>query len=118
VVQDRVARARALIDAGHSYIHAAVEAGWRFVQAGPRLTAAEGVPLALAGSFGLEAAVQAVDIVYALAGTTAIRNEHRLQQYFRDAHTIGQHAFASPARFESLGKLLLGRQSDWALYYV
>jgi len=39
-------------------------------------------------------------------------------QYFRDVHTASQHAFASISRFESIGKLMLGRQSDWAFYYL
>jgi len=117
-VQDRVARARALIDAGRNTIYAEVAKAWAFVQGGARITVAEGVPLALAASFGMEAAVQAVDLVHGIAGTSAIRNEQRFQQYFRDVHTISQHAFASASRYESLGKILLGRQSDWALYYV
>jgi alkylation response protein AidB-like acyl-CoA dehydrogenase len=117
-VQDGVARARALIDAGRSYIHTTVSDAWQFVQGGPRITVAEGVPLGLAGSFGMRAAVQAVDLVYDMAGSTAFRQEHPLQQYFRDVHTLSQHAITSAARFESLGKVMLGRQSDWALYYV
>jgi hypothetical protein len=31
---------------------------------------------------------------------------------------MNQHALASAARFESLGKLTLGRQSDWAFHYL
>lgn len=62
VVQDRVARARALIDTGRSYMHATVADAWEFVQTGKRITVNEGVPLGLAASFGVEAAVQAVDL--------------------------------------------------------
>jgi alkylation response protein AidB-like acyl-CoA dehydrogenase len=118
VVHDRVARARALINAGRSAIYSEMEAAWQFVQGGGRITGESCIPLGLAVSFGMEAAVQAVDIVHAVAGTSAIRDERRFQQYFRDVHTISQHAFASSARFESLGKMMLGRQTDWAFYYV
>ena len=62
--------------------------------------------------------MQAVDLVHAVAGTTAIRNEYPFERYFRDVHTISQHTQASSARFESLGTMMLGRRSDWALYYV
>jgi hypothetical protein len=82
------------------------------------MTAAAGIPLALAASHGLAAAVQAVDLVHAMAGTTAFREEHRFPQYFRDIHTLSQHAFASTDRYESVGKLILGRRSDWAAYNV
>jgi indole-3-acetate monooxygenase len=119
-VQDGVARARAQIDAAHSYIHTTVSDAWQFVHrdGSPRITVNEGVPLGLAGSFGVQSAVQAVDRVYELAGTTAIREEHPFQQYFRDVQTLRQHAIASVNRFESLGKILLGRQSDWGFYYT
>jgi Acyl-CoA dehydrogenase, C-terminal domain len=63
-------------------------------------------------------ACQAVDLVHGCAGTSGIRNDQRFQQHFRDVHTISQHAFASPGRFESIGKLLLGRESDWPFYYL
>jgi len=56
--------------------------------------------------------------VHRCAGTNAIRTESRFQQYFRDVHTISQHAFLSSARFESIGKLLLDRDSDWPFYYL
>lgn len=117
-VQDGVARSRALIDAARSYIYATVGEAWQCVQSGARITIAEGVPLGLAGSFGMQAAVQAVDVVYSMAGSTAFREEHPFQQCFRDVHTLSQHAIASAARFESLGKVMLGRQSDWLLYYI
>jgi alkylation response protein AidB-like acyl-CoA dehydrogenase len=118
VVQDGVARANAQIEAARSYIYACVSTAWEYVQDGSRLSAQEGIPLALAATFGLESAVKAVRIVHDLAGTSAIRNEQPFQQHFRDVHTISQHAFAATSRFESVGKLLLGRPSDWPLYYV
>jgi alkylation response protein AidB-like acyl-CoA dehydrogenase len=117
-VQDQVAQAQAWIDAGRSYIYGAVSDAWEFAQGGGRITAAEGVPLGLAASFGMQAAVQSVNLVHAMAGMNAIRNERRFQRYFRDVHTLSQHAQTSASRFESLGKLMLGRRSDWALYYL
>lgn len=118
VVRDRVARARALIEAGRAAVYSAVGEAWQFVQEGGRITGDKCIPLGLAASFGMEAAVQAVDLVHAVAGTTAIREEYPFERYFRDVHTISQHTQASSARFESLGTMMLGRRSDWALYYV
>lgn len=117
-VQDGIARARAQVDAARSYILSTAADAWQFVQEGSRITINEGVPLGLAASFGMQSAVQAMDIVYEMAGTTAIREEHPFQQYFRDVQTLRQHAIASTNRFESLGKVMLGRQSDWVFYYV
>jgi alkylation response protein AidB-like acyl-CoA dehydrogenase len=117
-VQERVARARALIEAGSGYIETAVARAWDFVLKGQKLDIEYGSSLALAGSFSHDAACQAVDLVHSCAGTTGIRQEHRFQQYFRDVHTVSQHAFSSWNRFESIGKLMLGRESDWAFYYL
>jgi alkylation response protein AidB-like acyl-CoA dehydrogenase len=116
VVQDQLARARAGVDAARAYLYAALAAADEAVQTQPGLTTEQGIPLALAASHAVEAASQAVDLVHRCAGTSGIRNEYRFQQYFRDVHTISQHAFVSPARFESVGKLLLGRASDWPFY--
>jgi alkylation response protein AidB-like acyl-CoA dehydrogenase len=117
-VQDQVARARAMIEAGRAAVYQSVGDAWEYVQSGPRITTNEGISMALASSFGVELAVKAVDILQGLAGTTGIRAEHPFQQYFRDIHTINQHALANASRFESLGKIILGRQSDWAFYYL
>jgi alkylation response protein AidB-like acyl-CoA dehydrogenase len=62
------------------------------------------------------AAAKTVDLVHAAAGTSAIRNEYRFQQYFRDAHTMTQHAFSSASRYESVGALMLGKESDWGFF--
>jgi alkylation response protein AidB-like acyl-CoA dehydrogenase len=97
-----------------------VSDAWEFVQreGSPRITVAEGAPLDLAASFGMRSAVQAVDLVHETAGTTTIREEHPFQQYFRDVHGLSHHAIASSNRFESFGKIVLGRQSDWVFYYL
>lgn len=118
VVQERVARAQAYIDAARRSVYGAVDDACEFVRSGANAGMAQGIPIALAGSFAMEAACTAVDLVHASAGTTGIRDEHRFQQYFRDVHTLSQHAFSSVSRFESLGKLLLGRESDWVFYYL
>ena len=44
------------------------------------------------------------------------RNEYQFQRYFRDVHTITQHAFASASRYESVGALMLGVESDWGFF--
>jgi len=116
VVQDKLARARAAVDAARSYLYGALAAAEETVRTQPRLSLEQGMPLALAGSHAVEAATQAVDLVHSCVGTSGIRNEQPFQQYLRDVHTISQHAFASASRFESVGKLMLGRESDWPFY--
>jgi alkylation response protein AidB-like acyl-CoA dehydrogenase len=117
-VQERVARAQALIQAARHTLSATVAAAWESVQDGPRITGQTCVPMGLAASFALEASVQAVDLLYASAGTTAFRDESPLQQRFRDLQTLRQNAIASWSRYEALGKLILGRQSDWPFHQL
>ena len=117
-VQERVARAQALIQAGRHTLSATVADAWESVQEGPRITGQTCVPMGLAASFALDAAVQAVDLLYASGGTTAFRDESPLQKRFRDLQTLRQNAIASWSRYESLGKLILGRQSDWAFHQL
>jgi len=118
VVQDALARARATLDAARSYLYATLAQAEQDVQNQPKLTLEQGLPLALAASHATESACRAVDLVHRCAGTSGIREERRFQQHFRDVHTLSQHAFASPARFESAGKAMLDRESDWPFYYL
>ena len=76
------------------------------------------VHIGLAASFALEAAVQAVDLLYSSAGTTAFRDESPLQKRFRNLQTLRQNAIASWSRYESLGKMILGRPSDWPFHQL
>ena len=55
-------------------------------------------------------------LAHAAAGTSSIRDEFKFQQYFRDVHTITQHAFVSASRYESAGALMLGEESDWGFF--
>jgi alkylation response protein AidB-like acyl-CoA dehydrogenase len=117
-VQERVARAQALVQAGRHTIWATVADAWAAVQEGGRITGERCVPMGLAASFALDSAAQAVDLLYQAAGTTAFRDESPLQGRFRDIQTLRQNAIASWSRYESLGKLLLGRPSDWPFHQL
>ena len=117
-VQERVARAQALIQAGRNTLRATVADAWESVQDGPRITGQTCVPMGLAASFALDASVEAVDLLYESGGTTAFRDESPLQKRFRDLQTLRQNAIASWSRYESLGKLILGRQSNWAFHQL
>jgi alkylation response protein AidB-like acyl-CoA dehydrogenase len=117
-VQERVARAQALVQAGRASIRMTVSDGWSAVQDGSRITGERCIPMGLAASFALDAAAQAVDLLYQSSGTTAFRDESPLQHRFRDIQTLRQNAIASWSRYESLGKMLLGRTSDWPFHQL
>jgi len=115
-VQAQVARAEALLGAGRAYLHESLREGWETAVQGQMLSLEQKMKIQLATTYAIRAAADAVDLVHEAAGTTAIRNEHRFQQHFRDVHVITQHAFASTSRYESVGKLLFGLETDWTFF--
>jgi alkylation response protein AidB-like acyl-CoA dehydrogenase len=117
-VQDRVARAQALIQAARHTLRTTVREGWEAVQAGPRITGAACVPMGLAAAFALDASVQAVDLLYESGGSSAFRDECPLQRRFRDLQTLRQNTITSWSRYESFGKLILGRPDDWPFHLL
>ncbi|MFN0090316.1 MAG: acyl-CoA dehydrogenase family protein [Acidimicrobiales bacterium] len=117
-VQERVARAQALVQAGRESLRATVAQGMEAVAGGGRITGPACLPMGLASSFALDAAAQAVDLLYESAGTTAFRDESPLQQRFRDLMTLRQNAISSWSRYEPLGKMILGRPSDWPFHQL
>jgi alkylation response protein AidB-like acyl-CoA dehydrogenase len=70
----------------------------------------------LAATNAVLAAADAVDLVHAAAGATAIRREHAFQRYFRDAHVVTQHAFVCASRYESVGQILFGLEPEWGFF--
>jgi alkylation response protein AidB-like acyl-CoA dehydrogenase len=117
-VQERVARAQALVQAGRHTLRATVADGWDAVQDGGRITGTGCVPMGLAASFALDSAAKAVDLLHESLGSTAFRDECPFQQRFRDIQTLRQNAISSWSRYESLGKLILGRPSDWPFHQL
>ena len=104
------------VQAARDTLRASVQAGWADVQDGPRITGRTCLPMGLAAAFAMDASVQAVDLVYESAGSTAFRDECPLQRRFRDLQTLRQNTITSWSRYESLGKLILGRPDDWPFH--
>jgi alkylation response protein AidB-like acyl-CoA dehydrogenase len=70
--------------------------------------------LRLAATHGIRLAVQIVDIVYNLAGATAVYEDNLLQRHFQDIHVISQHMQSRLAHYELVGKHWLGLKVDEA----
>ena len=118
VVQAQVAQAEALLGAGRAYLHEALRDGWETVTQGRIITFDQKVKLQLASTYAVQAAVQAVDLAHSAAGATAIREESPLARCFRDIHTMSGHAFVSASRYESVGQVLLGLNSEWEGWFA
>jgi alkylation response protein AidB-like acyl-CoA dehydrogenase len=116
IVQAQIGRAEAALGAARAYLYQALQETWDEAVKGNLIDMPHKTKLQLAATHAVSAAAEAVNLVHAAAGTTGIREEHRFERYFRDAHTISQHGFISASRFESVGQLLLGVPVEWPFY--
>jgi indole-3-acetate monooxygenase len=116
VVQRQVAEAEATLGAGRAYLYVTFQETWDAAVQGAEITLAQKLKMQLATSHAVVCAARAVELVHAVAGTSSIRNEYPFQRYFRDVHTITQHAFTSASRYESVGARMFGMESDWGFF--
>lgn len=111
--QMQLGEAEALLGAARAYVYGSLEDAWQTVRQGKFLSRRQKIAIQLAASHAVRSSAQVVELVHLAAGTSAIRREQPFERYFRDVHVITQHAFASMNRFESVGKLLFGQETDW-----
>jgi alkylation response protein AidB-like acyl-CoA dehydrogenase len=78
------------------------------------VTLAQRARLRLAACHGMEAAADAVGLVYRAAGGTAIYVKCPLERAFRDIHVATQHAMVSDTVLALAGRVLLGLETDAA----
>jgi alkylation response protein AidB-like acyl-CoA dehydrogenase len=116
VVQRQVAEAEAMLGAGRAYLYATFQESWEAALQGAEITLDRKLHMQLATTHAIVCAAKVIELVHTVAGTSAIRNEYPFQRYFRDVHTITQHAFASANRYESVGAQMLGIESDWGFF--
>ena len=61
----------------------------------------------LAISHGVNAAAQAVDLMYSAGGGTSIYATSPLLRCFQDVHTATQHSVAAPPSYEPIGQVFV-----------
>ena len=115
-VQALVGEAEATLGAARAYLYEALREVWDRALQGHLIDMPGKMKLQLAATHAAAAAVKAVDLVQAAAGTTGVRDEHRFQRHFRDVHTIEHHAYISAGRYESGGQYFLDVPIEWPFY--
>ena len=125
VTQSQIARAEATLGAARAYFYAAIDAGWAEVESpGSWLSMKTKQTIQLATCHAVEQAAEVVNLTYSLAGSSGFRQGKdprsdmtlRFERHLRDIYTMKQHAFISTSRFESVGKLMLGLETDWPFF--
>jgi alkylation response protein AidB-like acyl-CoA dehydrogenase len=111
-VQTAVARAEALVRAGRAVVLEAVGSLWAATEEsahrGTAVSLRERAGIRLACTYCAEACAQAVDLVHATAGGSAIQESGRIARCFRDIHAATQHIGLNLANYETSGRVLLG----------
>ena len=58
-------------------------------------------------------AVQAVELVYSVAGTSGIHTRNPLERDFRDIQVLRHHILVAESRYETVGQVYLGLPPDF-----
>lgn len=112
MVQSNLGRARAAVDSARAYLHHSATEAFAQVSDGSILTRPSKMALQLAACNASEASAKAVDLMWESAGGTAIWLDQGFERHFRDVHVTTQHAQKSPARYISVGRMMLGLEPD------
>jgi alkylation response protein AidB-like acyl-CoA dehydrogenase len=115
-IQAEVGRAEALYQSGRAFLYDCVAASWTTVQAGREIGVTELAMLRLARTHAVQAAAQAVDLMYTAAGGSSVYTRNLLERCFRDVHTVTQHVSMNPANYQVSGRVLLGLGPDRPLH--
>ncbi len=107
-IQAKVAQAEALVGSGRAYVREATRDTWETVCRGERPSPEQRAVYRLAVAQAYANAVQAVDLMFNIAGASAIYATSRLDRCLRDVHTAAAHVWVSPDTYELAGRLLLG----------
>jgi len=115
-VQAEVGRAEAHYRSGRAFLYDSVAESWADVQAGREIGVTQLAMLNLARTHAVQAAVQAIDLMYTTAGASSVYTHNLLERCFRDAHTVTQHLSMNPANYQVSGRVLLGLGPDRPLF--
>jgi indole-3-acetate monooxygenase len=107
-IHAEVARVEALVQSARAFLYEVAQEMMDTVKAGrevpDQLEARRRLACANVGA----SCSQAVDRLFALAGSTPIYSGHRLERCLRDVRTAGQHLFFSPVWYEKTGQYYFG----------
>jgi alkylation response protein AidB-like acyl-CoA dehydrogenase len=114
-VQTTLAEGEAMLRSARAFFYSALSDAWVRTTTGEANTLEHRAELLLAGVHAVKTGAQVTDLVQRLAGTTGIYSRSPLERYFRDAHTLRHHGFASESKLESVGQIFLGLPPDFPL---
>lgn len=110
--QEDMAEAEALVRSARAFFHDSIARAWDEALKGGELSIDARRDLRLSSTHAARASVRAVDLMYNLGGGTSVYKTSPLQRIFRDVHVASQHMMVAPPTTETVGRLLLGQETD------
>jgi alkylation response protein AidB-like acyl-CoA dehydrogenase len=111
--QAKLAQAEALVRAGRVFLYDTLRETWAATVAGEPLSLRHKADVLLAITHAVQSAVQAVELMYRMAGTSGVYTRSPLERYFRDVEVLRHHAFGAETRYETVGQVYLGLPPDF-----
>ena|SRR5436190_13743427 len=112
VVQRKLGMAEAMVQSSRAYLYQTLSDKWNKTLTGEKLSLEDKATLLLAATHTNQTCLQAVDMMYSAAGSTAIYTKSKLEHYFTDAQVVRQHGFANESRYETAAQVYLGLPPD------
>jgi alkylation response protein AidB-like acyl-CoA dehydrogenase len=113
--QAGLADAEARLRAARAFLLETLDAAWVRTVSGEAHSIEQRADLLISGVHAGRTAADVCNSMQALAGTTGIYAGSPLERYFRDAHTLRNHAFVSESKLESAGQAYLGLEPEFPL---
>jgi alkylation response protein AidB-like acyl-CoA dehydrogenase len=111
-IQRKLGMAEALVKSSRAYLHKTLRHCWDTMQTGGNLTLENKADLLLASVHTNQSCLQAVDLIYSAAGSSAIYSRNKLAHYFTDAQVIRQHGFVNESRYETVAQVFFDLPPD------
>ena len=111
--QAKLAQAEAILRAGRVFLYDTLSDTWEATVAGETLSLRHKADVLLAMTHAVQSAVQAVELMYRMAGTSGVYTRSPLERYFRDVQVLRHHAFGAETRYETVGQVYLGLPPDF-----
>jgi alkylation response protein AidB-like acyl-CoA dehydrogenase len=112
IAQLQYGQAVGTLKAARALYYASVADGRRIADAGQPPTTIQKAEMRLAAVTAADLAAKAVDLVFDAAGLTGPATTFELERCWRDIHTLRQHVLLSTPRYELVGRILLGLDSN------
>jgi alkylation response protein AidB-like acyl-CoA dehydrogenase len=106
--QAGLARAEGLLRSARAYWYAEVQTLWDLAVSASPITVEDRAAVRIASLTATSNCVAVVDLLYKLAGSSAIFQSSPLERCFRDMHTAAQHLQVQEGRWETTGRVLFG----------